>query len=521
MPTMSYLETVNNALASFGIEENNPGLHVGTSAQGTEEGKQLESISPVDGKLIGRIELAEAEDLEHTLERAQEAFKAWRQWPAPVRGDIIRQIGDELRKHKDALGVINSYECGKMLEEGKGEVQEIIDICDFAVGQSRQDFGRMMLSERPDHRLYEQWHPLGVVGVITAFNFPMAVWGWNTMVAAMCGNCVIWKPSEKTPLSALALMRLVQKVANENDVPAGVFNMVAGAREVGEAMAQNPGIHVLSATGSVAMGRAVAQQVAARLGRSILELGGNNAIIVSPSADLELAKRATIFAAVGAAGQRCTSARRLIVHEAVYEPFKQSLLKAYESLQGRIGNPLDPNVLVGPLIDSDALQAMQLALKEVQVEGGELLIGGEPKEVNGLENGVYVEPCIVAAESHYETVKRETFAPILYLMKYSGNIDTAIAMQNDVPQGLASSLFSTDLKETERYLSVNGSDCGLVNVNVGPSGAEIGGAFGGEKDTGSSRESGSDAWKAYMRRQTVTINYSDELPLAQGIEFDV
>ncbi|HEY4651314.1 MAG TPA: aldehyde dehydrogenase family protein, partial [Pontibacter sp.] len=450
---------------------------------------------------------------------AQEAFKVWRKTPAPKRGEIVRQIGDKLRQHKEALGKLVSYEMGKILQEGLGEVQEMIDICDFAVGLSRQLHGYTMHSERPQHRMYEQYHPLGIVGVISAFNFPVAVWSWNAMLAAVCGDTVIWKPSEKTPLTAVACQHIIREVLTENELPEGIFNLIIGDAEIGSLMANDTRIPLVSATGSTRMGKKVGEAVGARLGKSLLELGGNNAIVLTENADLEMAMAAIVFGAVGTCGQRCTTTRRLIIHENIYEQVKERLLKVYPNLP--IGHPLDSTTLVGPLIDKDAVNAFTNALEKVQQEGGTLLTGGDILSGNGYETGTYVTPAIVEAENHYEMVQEETFAPILYLIKYSGDVENAIEIQNSVKQGLSSSIFSTNLLETEAFLSHWGSDCGIANVNIGTSGAEIGGAFGGEKDTGGGRESGSDAWRIYMRRQTNTINYSRELPLAQGIKFDI
>ncbi len=438
--------------------------------------------------------------------------------PAPERGEIVRQIGLKLREHKEDLGKLVSYEMGKIYQEGLGEVQEMIDICDFAVGQSRQLYGKTMKSERPKHRMYEQWHPLGICGVISAFNFPVAVYSWNAMIAAVCGDVVIWKGSEKTPLCGVAVQNIIAEVLRENDLPEGIFNLVTGGRETGEWMTEDERIPLISATGSIRMGKQVAQTVGARLGKTILELGGNNAIIISENADIEMAARATAFGSVGTCGQRCTSTRRLIIHESIFDQIKNRLLEIYQDVN--IGNPLDDDTLVGPMIDGDAVDQMQAALKQVEQAGGEVIYGGEPLDVPELEGGHYVRPAIAIAENHYDIVQEETFAPILYLMKYS-DLDDAIAKHNGVKQGLSSSMFTLNLREAETFLSARGSDCGIANVNVGTSGAEIGGAFGGEKETGGGRESGSDAWKAYMRRQTNTINWGDEMPLAQGIEFDV
>lgn len=505
-------------IKKLGIEDHNHGTWSGTTAVGKKEGEKLTSYSPIDSTPIATVTWSSEKDYEEVVKNAEAAFREWRMVPAPQRGEIVRQIGDQLREHKEDLGKLVSLENGKIYQEGLGEVQEMIDICDFALGQSRQLYGFTMASERPRHRLYDQYHPLGPVGVISAFNFPVAVWSWNTMIAAVCGNTVIWKPSEKTPLTALACHYLVKKVLNANDVPEGVFNLVIGDREIGKTMAEDRRLPLISATGSIPMGRDVGQRVAARLGKSILELGGNNAIIVSDKADLEMAIRATVFGAVGTAGQRCTSTRRLIIQENVYEEVKDRLLSIYKSL--RIGNPLDENTLVGPLIDTDAVDSMKNALEQVKKEGGKILCGGEVLEGRGYENGQYVTPSICEVENEYEIVQEETFAPILYLIKYK-TLDEAIAKHNGVRQGLSGSMFSLDLREVETFLSAMGSDVGISNINIGTSGAEIGGAFGGEKETGGGRESGSDAWKAYMRRQTNTINWSDEMPLAQGISFDV
>jgi aldehyde dehydrogenase (NAD+) len=431
----------------------------------------------------------------------------------------VRQIGDELRKHKDDLGKLVTYEMGKILQEGLGEVQEMIDICDFGVGLSRQLYGLTMHSERPEHRMYEQYHPLGIVGIISAFNFPVAVWAWNAMLAAACGDVCVWKPSEKTPLTALACQNIIHNVLKENQIPEGVFSIIIGEGNIGELMANDVRVPLVSATGSTRMGKKVGENVAKRLGRSILELGGNNAIIITENANIEIAIHATIFGAVGTAGQRCTTTRRLIIHESMYEEVKKRLLAAYPKLP--IGNPLETKTLVGPLIDQDAVKMFQNALVHVQKEGGKILIGGEILSGQAYEGGNYITPAIVEAQNSYEMVQEETFAPILYLLKYSGEVENALEIQNGVKQGLSSSIFTTNMLQAERFLACFGSDCGIANVNIGTSGAEIGGAFGGEKETGGGRESGSDAWKAYMRRQTNTINYSTQLPLAQGIKFDI
>jgi aldehyde dehydrogenase (NAD+) len=475
-------------------------------------------VSPADGKKLGTVIYATETEYEAVMKRAVQAAEKWKEVPAPLRGEMVRQLGNLFREYKHALGSLVSLEMGKSLQEGLGEVQEMIDICDYATGLSRQLHGLTMHSERPSHRMYEQWHPLGVVGVISAFNFPVAVWSWNAMIAAVCGNATIWKPSEKTPLSAVAVMNLVSRVIRENGLPEGLFALVNGDHRIGQKMAADSRIALVSATGSTRMGKAVATTVAARLGKSLLELGGNNAIIISKNADLDLALRAVVFGAVGTAGQRCTSTRRIIVHEKVYESFKKQLVKAYSQL--KIGNPLDEKNHVGPLIDRQAVEQYVRALLELKREGGKVLAGGKVLDGKGYESGCYVEPAICEAMNHYPIVQEETFAPILYLMKYK-ELNEAIAMQNDVRQGLSSAIFTTDLREAEAFLSSGGSDCGIANVNIGTSGAEIGGAFGGEKETGGGRESGSDSWKAYMRRQTNTINYGTGLPLAQGIQFNL
>lgn len=477
------------------------------------------SLSPVDGALIGEVGTATRSEYDAAVEGAGSAFREWRRWPAPKRGEVVRQIGEELRRHKATLGKLVSYEMGKSYQEGLGEVQEMIDICDFAVGLSRQLHGLTMHSERPDHRMYEQWHPLGVVGIITAFNFPVAVWSWNTALAWVCGDVCIWKPSEKTPLCSIACQHIVNEVFARNQVPDGVSTIVNGGREVGEWMANDDRIALVSATGSTRMGKAVGAAVGARLGRSLLELGGNNAIIVSDKADLDMALRAALFGAVGTAGQRCTTTRRLIIHQVVYEQMKQKLVSAYGQL--KIGDPLDESNHMGPLIDTAAVDQYLHALQAATEQGGTVLVPGGVLSGAGYESGCYVKPAIVEARPDMSIVQHETFAPILYLLRYDGNIDHAIAIQNGVKQGLSSSIMTTDLREAERFLGTSGSDCGIANVNIGTSGAEIGGAFGGEKETGGGRESGSDAWKVYMRRQTNTINHGSSLPLAQGIRFDI
>ncbi len=507
-------------LRKLGIEEKNFGASSGQNWFKTTSEGELKIISPVDGKLIATVYQSSLNDYEEIIKQAQEAFKYWRTVPAPKRGEIVRQIGLRLREYKDALGRLVSYEMGKSLQEGWGEVQEMIDICDFAVGQSRMLYGFTMHSERPKHRMYEQYHPLGIVGIVTAFNFPVAVWSWNAMIAAVCGDVCIWKPSSKTPLSAIATQKIIAEVLKENNLPEGIFSLIIGkGATVGERMLEDKRVPLISITGSVEVGRHAAQVVAKRLGRTILELGGNNAIIITENADLKLAIPAVVFGAVGTAGQRCTTTRRLIIHENVYDKVKESLVKAYQSL--RIGNPLDEKNHMGPLIDKAAVQLFLNALEQVKKEGGKVIYGGEVLSGPGYESGCYVTPALVEAENHYKIVQEETFAPILYLIKYSGPVENAIHLQNDVPQGLSSSIFTNNLREAETFLSAWGSDCGIANVNIGTSGAEIGGAFGGEKETGGGRESGSDAWKAYMRRQTNTINFGTDLPLAQGIKFEI
>jgi aldehyde dehydrogenase (NAD+) len=465
------------------------------------------------------VTTASRAEYDRVVTTAQAAYAEWRKWPAPKRGEVVRQIGEVLRERKGALGKLVSYEMGKSLQEGLGEVQEMIDICDYAVGLSRQLHGLTMHSERPDHRMYEQWHPLGVVGIISAFNFPVAVWSWNSMLAWACGDVCVWKPSEKTPLCSVACQRIVNEVFERNDVPDGVSCIINGGREVGEWLATDGRVPLVSATGSTRMGKAVGAAVGARLGRALLELGGNNAIIVTERADLDLAQRAALFGAVGTAGQRCTSTRRLIVHEAVYDRIKARLVKAYAQLH--IGDPLDEKNHVGPLIDREAVAHYEKALRAIVDQGGTFAVEGGALTAPGLDSGCYVKPAIAEVRADMSIVQEETFAPILYLLQYRGDLAEAIAVQNGVKQGLSSSIITTDMREAERFLSASGSDCGIANVNIGTSGAEIGGAFGGEKETGGGRESGSDAWKNYMRRQTNTINYGDTLPLAQGIRFDV
>jgi aldehyde dehydrogenase (NAD+) len=508
---------MRDVLEKLGIGARNSGASTGNEwAEGN--GKVIISHSPVEGKKIAEVSSCTEQAYDQVIAKAESAFKEWRMWPSPKRGDIVRQIGDEIRRNKESLGKLVSYEMGKSLQEGYGEVQEMIDICDFALGLSRQLHGLTMHSERPGHRMYEQWHPLGIVAVISAFNFPVAVWSWNAMLGWVCGDVVIWKPSEKTPLCAVACQKIVAKVFKENSVPEGVCNLVIGERDLGERIAHDKRIPLVSATGSTRMGKAVGAAVGARLGRSLLELGGNNAIIISKDADLEMALVGCLFGAVGTAGQRCTSTRRLIIHEEAYDAFKGKLVKAYQQL--RIGDPLDEKNHVGPLIDRDAVKAYLESIDKCKAEGGKFVVEGGVLEGEGFESGCYVKPCIAEVEPSYEIVQHETFAPILYLLKYR-NFEEAIAIQNGVPQGLSSSVMTLNLREAEQFLSSAGSDCGIANVNIGTSGAEIGGAFGGEKETGGGRESGSDAWRVYMRRQTNTINYSTKLPLAQGIKFDL
>ena len=507
---------IGEMLNVLGITEENYGSSTGTQFFG--DGKLINSISPVDGKLIGKVRMTTPEEYEEIIQKSEEAFKTWRNVPAPKRGEIVRQLGDKLREYKEPLGKLVSYEMGKSLQEGMGEVQEMIDICDFAVGLSRQLYGLTMHSERPEHRMYEQWHPIGTVGVITSFNFPVAVWAWNAALAFISGDTMLWKPSEKAPLCGVATQKLMAQILKDNNLPEGISNLVVGDYNIGELMTNDKRIPLISATGSIRMGKIVAQKVAARLGKSLLELGGNNAIILTPEADIKMAIVGTLFGAVGTAGQRCTSTRRLIIHESIYDKVKDILVNAYGQL--KIGNPLDEANHVGPIIDTIAVDLYKNAIEKAVSEGGTVLVGNEVLEGDEYASGCYVLPTIVEAENHYSIVQDETFAPILYLLKYK-ELNEAIAMQNGVVQGLSSAIFTDSMREAERFLSVNGSDCGISNVNIGTSGAEIGGAFGGEKETGGGRESGSDAWKIYMRRQTNTINYSTELPLAQGIKFDI
>jgi len=509
---------IQSILNKLGVTESNAAYSTGSNWGTQPDAETLKSFSPVDGKLIAETKVATAADYEAVILKAQTAFNDWKTVPAPKRGEIVRQFGDALRLNKDALGTLVSYEMGKSLQEGFGEVQEMIDICDFAVGLSRQLYGLTMHSERPSHRMYEQWHPLGIVGIISAFNFPVAVWAWNAALALVCGNVCIWKPSEKTPLTAIACQHIIAEVFRANDVAEGVCNLVIGDRTVGELMTHDGRVPLISATGSTRMGKQVGAAVGARLGKSLLELGGNNAIIISEHADLDMSLIGAVFGAVGTAGQRCTSTRRLIIHESVYDAFKEKLVKAYDQL--RIGDPLDQNNHVGPLIDKDAVSAYLESIQKCKAEGGKFVVEGGVLTGEHYHSGCYVKPCIAEVQNDFKIVQHETFAPILYLIKYN-TLDEAIALQNGVPQGLSSAIMTLNLREAELFLSAKGSDCGIANVNIGTSGAEIGGAFGGEKETGGGRESGSDAWRAYMRRQTNTINYSNTLPLAQGIKFDL
>ena len=508
---------IEEALAKLGLGEINDGTSTGLN--NFSSGDVIESYSPVDGKLIGKVKTTTKEDYEKVMEAATEAFKTFRKMPAPQRGEIVRQFGEKLREVKEPLGKLVSYEMGKSYQEGLGEVQEMIDICDFAVGLSRQLHGLTMHSERPGHRMYEQYHPLGVVGIISAFNFPVAVWAWNTALAWICGDVCVWKGSEKTPICTVACQNIIAEVLKENNLPEGISCVISGDYKVGEYMTTDKRIPLVSATGSTRMGRIVGATVAERFGKSLLELGGNNAIIITPDADLKMVVPGAVFGAVGTAGQRCTSTRRLIIHESVYDKVKDAIVNAYGQL--RIGNPLDENNHVGPLIDTDAVANYNNALTKVVEEGGNVVVEGGVLTGEGYESGCYVKPAIAEANNNFAIVQHETFAPVLYLLKYSGDVEDAIAIQNDVPQGLSSAIMTSNLKDAEKFLSAAGSDCGIANVNIGTSGAEIGGAFGGEKETGGGRESGSDAWKIYMRRQTNTINYSDSLPLAQGIKFDL
>ena len=508
---------IDEALQALGVKDINEGTSTGSNS--FSNGEIIESYSPVDGKLIGKVKSTTREDYEKVMEAATNAFLTWRDIPAPQRGEIVRQFGNKLRDLKEPLGKLVSYEMGKSLQEGYGEVQEMIDICDFAVGLSRQLNGQTIPSERPGHVMREQWHSLGVVGIISAFNFPVAVWAWNTALAWVCGDVCVWKASEKTPLCAVACQNIIAEILKANNLPEGISCIITGDYKVGEYMTTDSRIPLVSATGSTRMGRIVGKTVAERFGKSLLELGGNNAIIITPTADLKVVVPGAVFGAVGTCGQRCTSTRRLIIHESVYDKVKDAIVGAYDQLT--IGNPLDETNHIGPLIDKDAVNTYLDAIEKAKAEGGNVLVEGGVLEGESYESGCYVRPAIIEAENHFEIVQHETFAPILYLMKYSGDVENAIEKQNGVAQGLSSAIMTNDMKEAEKFLSYAGSDCGIANVNIGTSGAEIGGAFGGEKETGGGRESGSDAWKVYMRRQTNTVNYSDELPLAQGIKFDL
>lgn len=517
MSTIATQFGIKVALDQLGIKAINEGTSTGVNY--FSEGEILESYSPVDGELIAKVRTTSAADYEKVMHTATEAFNTFRLIPAPKRGEIVRQFGDKLRQNKEALGKLVSYEMGKSLQEGYGEVQEMIDICDFAVGLSRQLHGFTMHSERLNHRMYEQYHSLGIVGIISAFNFPVAVWSWNTALALVCGDVCVWKPSEKTPLCGIACQNILSQVLRDNNLPEGVSNLINGDFKVGEWLTKDNRIPLISATGSTRMGKIVAQTVGARLGKSLLELGGNNAIIVTPDADIKMTIIGAVFGAVGTAGQRCTSTRRLIIHDSIYDTVSSALIKAYHQL--RIGNPLDEKNHVGPIIDKDAVEKYTKAIDKAEAEGGKVLVKGEILVGEGYESGCYVKPTIIEVQNSFEIVQSETFAPILYLIKYSGTVENAIAIQNNVVQGLSSAIMTNNLREAELFLSTAGSDCGIANVNIGTSGAEIGGAFGGEKETGGGRESGSDAWKVYMRRQTNTINYGSTLPLAQGIKFDL
>ncbi len=512
---------IQKTLKNLGIENVNLGVSTGAAWFDTT-GKTESSSSPIDSKEIAQVKTATLEDYEKVVKKAESAFKEWRLVPAPVRGEIVRQIGNALREYKEDLGALVSYEMGKVYQEGLGEVQEMIDICDFAVGQSRLINGVALQSERPQHRLSEQYHPLGIVGIVTSYNFPVAVWAWNAALAAIAGDVVIWKPSSKTPLTAVATQKIIRQVLIDNNVPEGVFNLVVGRSSVmGDNFLADKRIPLFSITGSTAVGKRAAEIVGRRLGNTLLELGGNNAVIITPEADIPMAVMSTVFGTVGTAGQRCTSTRRVIIHESIYNQVRDSFVKAYEKIATKIGNPLVDGNLVGPVIDVHSVNAFLDAVKKVQEEGGKILFGGQHLEGKGYESGNYVVPCIAEAENHYHIVQEETFAPIVYFIKYSGDVQNAIDLQNDVPQGLSSAIFTLNVREAETFISQTGSDCGIANVNLGTSGAEIGGAFGGEKETGGGRESGSDAWKIYMRRQTNTINYGTKLPLAQGIKFDI
>ncbi len=517
MSTIAQQFGMTEALEILGVKAINEGTSTGNNH--FSNGELIESYSPVDGQLIGKVRTTTAADYEKVMETATAAFLSFRAMPAPQRGEIVRQFGNKLRELKEPLGKLVSYEMGKSLQEGYGEVQEMIDICDFAVGLSRQLNGQTIPSERPGHVMREQWHPIGVVGIISAFNFPVAVWSWNTALAWICGDVCVWKASEKAPLCSIACQNIIASVLKANNLPEGISCIINGDYKVGEMMTTDVRIPLISATGSTRMGRIVGTTVAQRFGKSLLELGGNNAIIITPTADLKVVVPGAVFGAVGTAGQRCTSTRRLIIHESVYDKVRDAIVGAYGQLT--IGNPLDQKNHIGPLIDTDAVNTYLAAIEKAKAEGGTVLVEGGVLSGQGYESGCYVKPAIIEAKNSFEIVQHETFAPILYLMKYSGEVENAIALQNGVAQGLSSAIMTNEMKEAEKFLSFAGSDCGIANVNIGTSGAEIGGAFGGEKETGGGRESGSDAWKVYMRRQTNTVNYSDQLPLAQGIKFDL
>ena len=517
MSTIASQFGMQEALQALGIKEVNDGTSTGSNS--FSSGEIIESYSPVDGQLIGKVKTTTAADYEKVMQSATEAFKTFRAMPAPQRGEIVRQFGNKLRELKEPLGKLVSYEMGKSLQEGYGEVQEMIDICDFAVGLSRQLNGQTIPSERPGHVMREQWHSIGVVGIISAFNFPVAVWAWNTALAWICGDVCVWKASEKAPLCSIACQNIIADILKANNLPEGISCIINGDYKVGEMITTDVRIPLISATGSTRMGRIVGATVAQRFGKSLLELGGNNAIIITPTADLKVVVPGAVFGAVGTAGQRCTSTRRLIIHESVYDKVRDAIVGAYGQLT--IGNPLDQKNHIGPLIDTDAVNTYLAAIEKAKAEGGKVLVEGGVLSGEGYESGCYVKPAIIEAENHFEIVQHETFAPILYLMKYEGEVENAIDKQNGVAQGLSSAIMTNSMKEAEKFLSFAGSDCGIANVNIGTSGAEIGGAFGGEKETGGGRESGSDAWKVYMRRQTNTVNYSDQLPLAQGIKFDL
>jgi aldehyde dehydrogenase (NAD+) len=512
---------IKKAMETLGVKELNQGVSTGVEWFDTK-GAITSSESPIDGKEIGRVKNGTLEDYEMVIKKAQEAFKEWRKVPAPIRGELVRQIGLQLRKYKNELGALVTYEMGKIYQEGLGEVQEMIDICDFAVGQSRLMNGVSLQSERPEHRLFEQYQPLGIVGIVTSYNFPVAVWAWNSALAIAAGDVVIWKPSSKTPLTAVATQKIIADVLRENNVPEGVFNLIVAKSSVmGDNFLADKRVNLLSVTGSTAVGQRVGGIVGKRLGKTILELGGNNAVIMTKNANIPMAVTSTVFGTVGTAGQRCTSTRRIIIHEDIYDDVRDKMVAAYKKIEHKVGNALDENFLVGPLIDKWSVELFLNAVEKVQEEGGKVLFGGYKLEGEGFESGNYVMPCIAEAKNEFHIVQEETFAPIVYLIKYSGDVQNAIDIQNDVPQGLSSCIFTDNVREAELFTSVAGSDCGIANVNVGTSGAEIGGAFGGEKDTGGGRESGSDSWKVYMRRQTSTVNYGTELPLAQGIKFDL